>query len=134
MLSSKPTSLASAMARSQLRRCVPTHTRISTVKNRPRHLLARTITNEKRYISNSSRLSYPRKDSQDRESINTDATEYSKSETDDKAAQQDVAFNPDLTDPQTQKKKAREENHVSSHYTFPLSACLGYQIFFLKLI
>lgn len=113
ILSSKPTSLASAMARSQLRRCVPTHTRIATIKNQPRPLLPRAITNEKRNISNSSRLSYPRKDSQNRESINTDATEYSKSDTDDKAAQQDnVAFNPDLTDPQTQKKKASEKSHV----------------------
>ncbi len=61
----------------------------------------------KRQFSQSIRFTYPRKDSQDKDSINTEATEYSKSATDDEGArQEDVAFNPDITDPQKQKDKA----------------------------
>ena len=41
--------------------------------------------------------------------MNTEATEYSKSATDDEGArQEDAAFNPDITDPQAQKDKAGE--------------------------
>jgi len=51
----------------------------------------------------------PRKDSQDRNSINTEATEYSKSGTDDGAAkQEEAAFDPDITDPKTEEKVAGE--------------------------
>ncbi len=62
-----------------------------------------------RQFSRSARLAYPRKDSQDKDSINTEATEYSKSATDDEGArQEDAAFNPNITDPQEQKDKAGE--------------------------
>ncbi|KAK4693070.1 hypothetical protein P7C71_g4252, partial [Lecanoromycetidae sp. Uapishka_2] len=65
--------------------------------------------NVRRQFSRSSRYAYPRKDSQDKDSINTEATEYSKSSTDDEGArQEDAAFNPDITDPQQQKDKAGE--------------------------
>ena len=58
----------------------------------------------------------PRKDSQNRESMNTEATEYSKSATDDEAARHDeAAFDPNLTDPETQKKKAGDVGGVSRH-------------------
>lgn len=51
----------------------------------------------------------PRKDSQHKDSINTEATEYSKSGTDDASArQEDAAFDPGITDPQQQKDKAGE--------------------------
>lgn len=41
--------------------------------------------------------------------MNTEATEYSKSATDDEGARQaDAAFDPDITDPQEQKDKAGE--------------------------
>ena len=41
--------------------------------------------------------------------MNTEATEYSKSATDDEGARHDdAAFNPDITDPQQQKDKAGE--------------------------
>ena len=53
---------------------------------------------------------YPRKDSQDRESINTDATEYSKSGSDDKsAAQERAAFEPGRTDPEEAKEEAGKD-------------------------
>lgn len=65
-------------------------------------------------LSTSSRLAYPRKDSQDKDSISTEATEYSKSATDDEGArQEDAAFNPNITNPQEEKEKAGESTGVS---------------------
>lgn len=62
-----------------------------------------------RQFSQSFKFAYPRKDSQDKDSINTEATEYSKSSTDDQGArEEDAAFDPDITDPQEQKDKAGE--------------------------
>ena len=62
----------------------------------------------------SSKLYHPRKDSQHKDSINTEATEYSKSGTDDEAARRDdAAFNPDITDPQEQEERAQGEGGVS---------------------
>ena len=41
--------------------------------------------------------------------MNTESTEYSKSGSDDETAgKDDAAFNPDLTNPDTQKKKTGE--------------------------
>ena len=46
--------------------------------------------------------------------MNTEATEYSKSGTDDASArQEEAAFNPNITDPGKQKEKAAEGNSVS---------------------
>jgi len=51
----------------------------------------------------------PRKGSEDRDSIDTEATEYSKSGTDDGSARQEEAsFDPKTTDPQKEKKIAGE--------------------------
>lgn len=62
-----------------------------------------------RQFSQSTSLAFPRKDSQDKDSINTEATEYSKSATDDEGARQgDAAFDPDITDPGKEKDKAGE--------------------------
>lgn len=58
----------------------------------------------------------PRKDSQDQDSINTEATEYSKSGTDDQAARQEqAAFDPSTTDPAKEKSKAGEGNEKTSN-------------------
>ena len=66
-----------------------------------------------RQLSTSTSLRYPRKDAQDKDSIHTEANEYSKSATDDEAArQEDAAFNPDLTDPQEQKDVAGKDTAV----------------------
>ncbi|MCJ1351342.1 MAG: hypothetical protein MMC33_001326 [Icmadophila ericetorum] len=60
-----------------------------------------------RHFSQTAVSKYPRKDSQDKDSINTEATEYSKSGTDDEAArQEDTAYNPNKTDPDDQRKSA----------------------------
>lgn len=57
---------------------------------------------------------YPRKDSQDKDSINTEATEYSKSGTDDQsAANEDAAFNSEITRPEKEKEVAGKGNEVS---------------------
>lgn len=68
---------------------------------RPNHTLrARTL-------SSSPINLFPRKDSQDKDSMNTEATEYSKSGTDDMASkEEEAAFDPDLTSPESQQKKA----------------------------
>ncbi|RDW85773.1 hypothetical protein BP5796_04098 [Coleophoma crateriformis] len=66
---------------------------------------------QNRTLFQSAILTYPRKDSQDRESINTDATEYTKSGTDDTAAhEEEAAFDPKITSPEGEKKKAGEGN------------------------
>lgn len=83
--------------------------RISTIKQQvrsPKPLLRVPI---HRQFSQTLSFALPRKDSQDKDSINTEATEYSKSATDDEGArQEDAAFDPDITDPQEQKDKAGE--------------------------
>ena len=48
---------------------------------------------------------YPRKDSQDKDSMNVEANEYSKSGTDDQAARHDkTAYDPSTTDPDAQRE------------------------------
>ncbi|MCJ1267862.1 hypothetical protein MMC22_007748 [Lobaria immixta] len=48
--------------------------------------------------------------------MNTEATEYSKSATDDEAARhEEAAFDPNTTDPQAQKKKAGESGEDSNN-------------------
>lgn len=97
------------MVRTRLRKTVPTHTRISAIRQQSRPQVASIAPCEKRQFSRVTWLASPRKDSQDRESINTEATEYSKSATDDDAARhEEAAFDPNTTDPETQKKKAGE--------------------------
>lgn len=93
------------------------------ISNRPCTVLSKQLAQcqaassppSRRPISTSSQLAYPRKDSQDKDSINTEATEYSKSGTDDEGArQEDAAFDPNITDPQEQKGKAGEGTGVST--------------------
>jgi hypothetical protein len=56
---------------------------------------------------------YPRKGYEDKDSINPEATEYSKSGTDDAAAkQEEAAFDPSTTDPQEEKDVAGKGNEV----------------------
>jgi hypothetical protein len=67
-----------------------------------------------RQFSQTTKSRYPRKDSQDKDSINKEATEYSKSGTDDGAArQEEAAFDPKQTDPEGEKRKAGEGTEVS---------------------
>lgn len=67
-----------------------------------------------RHFSQHRSSQYPRKDSQNKDSIDTEATEYTKSGTDDQtAANEDAAFNPDITSPEAEKKAAGKGNEVS---------------------
>lgn len=108
MISSTSKAFLSIMAR-PCRLRAPSHMRISTIKQQvrsPEPLLRVPI---HRQFSQTLSFALPRKDSQDKDSINTEATEYSKSATDDEGArQEDAAFDPDITDPQEQKDKAGE--------------------------
>lgn len=102
------------MARARLRKTVPTHTRISAIRRQSHPHVFLVTPCEKRQFSRVTWLGYPRKDSQNRESINTEATEYSKSATDDEAARhEEAAFDPNTTDPGAEKKKAGESGGVS---------------------
>ena len=84
----------------------PSHTRIATIKQQQQQSLRIPA---HRQFSQTLSFALPRKDSQHKDSINTEATEYSKSATDDESARQgDAAFDPDITDPQEQKDKAGE--------------------------
>lgn len=57
--------------------------------------------------------------------MNVEATEYSKSATDDESArQEEAAFDPNLTDPQEQYEKAGEGRGVSTHVF--LNFCLDF--------
>ena len=108
MISSTPKAFLSTMVR-PCRLRAPSHTRISTVKQHARFQQARPGVPAYRQFSQTLSFALPRKDSQDKDSINTEATEYSKSATDDEGAkQEEAAFNPDITDPQEQKDKAGE--------------------------
>ncbi|KAI9847996.1 MAG: hypothetical protein M1838_000668 [Thelocarpon superellum] len=93
--------LASASA--GLRRCYAARTKPAWT------VAQRATTSPQRGIHATSTVRWPRKDSQDKDSINTEATEYSKSSTDDQAAREgDAAFDPNRTDPQEELEKAGE--------------------------
>ncbi|CAG8983928.1 hypothetical protein HYALB_00006895 [Hymenoscyphus albidus] len=62
-----------------------------------------------RTLTTSTPLSFPRKGNEDRESMNTDSDEYTKSGTDDLSAkQEEAAFDPKATKPETERKIAGE--------------------------
>ena len=64
-------------------------------------------------------LTYPRKDDQAKDSINREATEYSKSGTDDASAmQEDTAFDPSVTEPTEQKDKVGSKTGVRFSFSF----------------
>ncbi|KAI0888033.1 uncharacterized protein GGS22DRAFT_92601 [Annulohypoxylon maeteangense] len=65
-----------------------------------------------RQIHPSSALRAPYKDDMDRESFKPKSHEYTQSGTDEEVAtKQDAAFNPNKTDPETEKNAAAEESN-----------------------
>jgi len=79
----------------RLRQTCPSGTRIASV----------------RHLHRATPLSYPRKDDQDKDSINTESTEYSKSGSDAAAAGvEEAAFDPKKTSPEDEKKTADKES------------------------
>lgn len=105
MISSTAKASFAAVSRAWRFHALP-HARVC---NPPQCQLSNVGTPIHRRFSQSVKSAYPRKDSQDKDSINTEATEYSKSATDDEGArQEDAAFDPNITDPQQEKDKAGE--------------------------
>lgn len=84
---------------------------------RPQQFRAsRPIATPIRPFSQTAFARYPRKDSQDRKSIDTEGTENTKSGTDDGAAkQEEAAFDPKTTSPGKEKKIAGEGNEESGN-------------------
>lgn len=120
MISSTSKALLSTMVH-PCRLRAPSHTRISTIKQQARSPQPLLKASAHRQFSQTLRFALPRKDSQDKDSINTEATEYSKSGTDDASAkQEDAAFDPDITDPQEQKDKAGEGTGEGTDTNNPL--------------
>ena len=70
-----------------------------------------------RSLSQSLRAKKPWKDSQDKHSINTETTEYSKSGTDNSATHDNVAFDPKKTSPEGEKDTAGKGDDVSYLFT-----------------
>lgn len=79
------------MATTTLRRTCPRGTRIASIRNQHRHL------------HNSSAVSTKKESLQDKDSINTDSNEYSKSGGDKAAAHSDTAFDPNETRPEQEE-------------------------------
>ncbi|KAF7950317.1 hypothetical protein EAE96_007604 [Botrytis aclada] len=66
-----------------------------------------TLPRSTRTISSTAPILHPRKDSQNKDSIDTTATEYSKSGSDDAAAREgSAAFDPSITSPEAEKTEA----------------------------
>ncbi|KAF7941917.1 uncharacterized protein EAE97_006754 [Botrytis byssoidea] len=73
----------------------------------PRTLLSHHTPNTTRPFTNTPTSLLPRKDSQHKDSIDTTATEYSKSGSDDAAAREEsAAFDPSITSPESEKSEA----------------------------
>lgn len=108
MISSTSKAFLSTMVR-PCRLRAPSHTRIATVKQQARFLQPSPGVPAQRQFSQTFPSALPRKDSQNKDSINREPTEYSKSGTDDESArQEEAAFDPDITDPQQEMDKAGE--------------------------
>jgi len=96
-------------------------TSLCLIKRFPRPLLNPRTQTRALSLTPSVPRSYPRKNAQDRESINTEATEYTKSGTDDGAAkQEEAAFDPRQTRPEQEKNTAGEGTEVRTN-SFPFT-------------
>ncbi|KAF7890807.1 uncharacterized protein EAF01_010616 [Botrytis porri] len=85
--------------------------RLSTITRTRSPLIPRTLLSDQplitRSFTNTPTLLLPRKDSQHKDSIDTTATEYSKSGSDDAAAREgSAAFDPSITSPESEKSEA----------------------------
>jgi hypothetical protein len=95
-----------------LRRSCPPHTRISrkhgsssSSPSSPSHFVASSS------FHTNSRYLWPTKDAQDKDSLKPRSTEYSKSGSDDTAAQEGAAFDPNQTSPETEAKNMEESSN-----------------------
>ena len=65
-----------------------------------------------RFLTTTPAVAFPRKNAQNREDMNTEPTEYSKSGTDSGAALEEEAFNPDITRPEDEKASGGQNLEV----------------------
>jgi hypothetical protein len=87
--------------------------RLATRRSAAQHYVGPNSTTAKRPLSGSKIQRYARVGSQDKDSIDTEATEYTKSGTDDGAARQEnAAFDPSKTSPEEERNVAGEGNEV----------------------
>ncbi|TVY41238.1 hypothetical protein LSUB1_G002980 [Lachnellula subtilissima] len=94
----------------------------STILSQLRLASIRVPQTSMRHFSQKCSSRYPRKDSQNKDTINTEATEYTKSGTDDQtAANEDAAFNAEITSPEAEKKVAGKRNEGKTNSN-PLEA------------
>lgn len=66
------------------------------------------------------RFLYATKDAQDKDSLKPRATEYSKSGSDDAAAHEDAAFDPNQTEPETEQKNMGESENTTVSSNLPI--------------
>jgi hypothetical protein len=93
----------------------------------PRQLLQRapfrsTTSLYPRFLSTTPVTRFPRKDSQDKDSITVESNEYSKSGSDDAAATSDAAFDPSKTSPEAAERTAENEEGGNSLNVSPGNA------------
>ncbi|KAF2670433.1 hypothetical protein BT63DRAFT_424377 [Microthyrium microscopicum] len=93
-----------------LRRSCPPGTRIASVK---------------RQFHETATTKYARKDSQDKDSIKPESSEYAQGSSDDVAAKKDVAFDPNTTDPHQEKKDAGKGEEGNALENSPANSHLG---------
>lgn len=80
---------------------------------------------QRRSFHGSARSFYATKDAQDKDSLKPRATEYSKSGSDDAAAHDDAAFDPNQTKPETEQKNMGEsDNPTVSRHPIDIERCL----------
>ena len=70
-------------------------------------------------------VSFPRKESQDKDSIDRRSTEYSQSGTDDDAASSSTAFDPNQTKPETEQQTTSQEGGGDSLNASPSNSRLS---------
>lgn len=69
----------------------------------------RSSTFAARQFQTSTRLAFPRKDAQDKDSLKPESNEYSKSGSDQASAQSDAAFDPSTTKPESEGSEAAQD-------------------------
>jgi len=88
---------------------------------RPQTFISNSTSSPIRCFSQTPLRTSPKKYDEDRNSINTESNEYTKSSTDNDAAAQDqAAYDPKKTSPESELKSAERRNEVSDGSGSPL--------------
>lgn len=98
--------------------------RIAARSARPRTLRIAPKFSQLRPFSQTGNRSFPKKGAEDRESINTESSEHTKSGTDAAAAQSEEAYDPNKTSPEAEVESA-ESKQVSLYLRGSLNRMIG---------